>query len=119
MEDVRTGLHTMIKLIKFESDTFASAADPNKCRLFEIECDITCRDRDGADAEYVIESIQDFETKNFVELEVFTVAEQNRIKQQCQETADDNACDAYQSYAEGAADQAYDRWRDEQMEQGE
>lgn len=107
----------MTKLIQFESDVFPNAADPSKCGLFEIECQITCTDRDGADAEFTIESIQDCETKKFIELQDFSAEEQAKIERSCQQTADDCACDAYQSYAEGMADRAYDDWKDRMMDE--
>ncbi len=102
-----------------DSDSQPNPNGPNHVVQLKVEITVSCRDRDGADATYDIESIQNMHTMEFVEFDTLPEAEQTAIDRAAQQCADDNACDAYQDYAEGAADQAYDRWKEEQMERGE
>lgn len=88
-------------------------------RELEVQVLVECRDRDGADMTYDIESVWVNGTGDEVLWTALTEADHVRINAKAERVAEESACDAYQSYAEGQADAAYDAWKDEQMERGE
>lgn len=112
----------MTKSFEIECDSpaaTASAGRPEFCGKISIEVSVQCRDSDGADSEYTIESVTDLASGADIDWNALSPGEQLRINAGAEALAEDYACEAYQEYAEGAADQAYDQWRDEQMERGE
>jgi hypothetical protein len=86
---------------------------------------IECRDRSGCDAEYDIESVELLggisplgrpDPNKELDWSELSGEDQLKINRRAEEFADEWACEAYQSYAEGMADQAYDSYKDMQME---
>lgn len=93
-----------------DSETFLDANGNCVPILFEVS--VQCRDRDGADAEYEIENITHPDRPlDVIELSEFNERDQQRIERYAQEVADDLGPDAYVDYISGAADAAYDAWK--------
>lgn len=91
----------------------------------KVTVSIICRDRDGCDAEYDIESVELLgsisplgrpDANKELEWDQLSAKDQLKINAKSEEFADEHACDAYQCYAEGAADQAYESYKDMQIE---
>lgn len=104
----------MTRRFAFESRTQLDDAGKFHVEL-EIEICIECRDLDGADAEYTIESIGvvGAEPPVWLELDKLSAEDQLHLDRMAQGIADENACEAAQDYeirrAEAAADAAQDR----------
>ena len=86
----------MNKSIQFETESGET---------FSLDIAIFCHDLEGVDASFEIE----YSDKP---IDSLSPKDQTRLERQCQTCADDTACYAAQEYAEGAADAAYDAWRD-------
>jgi hypothetical protein len=93
----------------FESKHFTTG---ELCNLHEVEIDIQCYDSDGSDASFEVVSILDVDLNVWRELKDFPPDEIKAIEALCEAYTDENACEAYQDYAEGAADAMYDAWKD-------
>lgn len=102
----------MTKSFTLESVSVPSAKDPNLFARFEVTICIECRDQDGCDATFDVESVWNLETDERVELSSLPDEEQARIEREAQSLADENACDAWTDYEAGRADAAYDAWKD-------
>lgn len=94
----------MTKSFEFETDAGA---------ILTVDVFVECRDRDGADATYDIEWIGFGDTE--VAFESLSDADKVRLNRDAERCADDAACDAAQEWAEGAADRAYDEWKDRDL----
>ena len=112
---IRKGL-SMTKAFQIEIDTLLPGSDPHQCSLLEVELYIECRDSDGADSTYTIESIEHLDTGNLIELEALDKRDREKLERACQDMADEYAMDAAQEHREGMADWAYDRMKDMEME---
>lgn len=99
----------MEKTFKFESENFETD--------IEVMIEFSCRDSDGCDCE--IDSIAMFIGDEEIKPERLAKGEMSKIETKAQEIADENGYEAYQDYAQGAGDAAYDAWKDRQMEEGE
>lgn len=113
----------MRHLFQFESKHTTAvqsdlAAPSDLAAQLEVEISIQCRDADGADAEFVIESIEDVERKVFLEFEQLHPEDQARLESVAQAYADEHGYDAYREYCEGEADRLYDQMKDDQMFEG-
>ena len=81
---------------------------------------IECRDQDGCDATFDLEDLECLDDPSAeVRLSDLPASEQTAIERHAQALADECGPMAWQEYVEGQADYLHDRWRDEQMEQGE
>lgn len=81
----------------------------------EVIIEFSCRsDDDGSELDSIVVFDGDEDVTGLI-----TKEEMARIESEAQSLADDNASEAYQDYIEGAADRAYDAWKDDQMERGE
>ena len=102
----------MTKRFKIDVDTPLTGTDPALCAELEVELYIECRDSDGADSTYTIESIEHLDTGNLIELEALDKRDRDKLERACQDMADEYAMDAVREHREGMADWAYDRMKD-------
>jgi hypothetical protein len=98
---------------KFDSDFFSK--DGSTCDVIEVTINVQCSDRDGSHETEII-SLYNETRDEAVELEAFPANEQAKLEQRAQDHGDDNAYDAWQNQMEGAADAAYDSYKDSLME---
>ncbi len=96
----------------FQYESAARALPDGTYARLECVLEFRCRDRDGVDAEIEELTVWDIEQQADVPLQSLLPNERTAIERLAQQIADEYACEAYQDYAEGAADRALDEWKD-------
>ncbi len=77
----------------------------------EVEIQIECRDRDGVDATFDIIGMAD-SSNHEVMVGDLPEPEQTKLERECDDWAQELACEAAQDYLEGEADALYDRMKE-------
>lgn len=92
----------------------AELFEPNgACVTLDVLLDVTCRDRDGADAEYVVLNItrSDDSLACIAESDL-SERDQRGFEAAAGRAADGVAPDAVREYLEDSADAAFEAWKD-------
>lgn len=105
----------MRKSFVFDADSVPNSVDEARAGILNVWITVECQDPTLAEVSFVLEGLDNLETGLELRPSDLNIADRARLLSACQAHAKSYAQTAYELYTEGATDQAYESWRDEQI----